>query len=136
MSGAGVPWTYSINTAAQAQDELAAWAVFTDTSVSNYAVLGTTGTNSNYFIGITSGIANSNVVGTLQTPVGTSAGVSPHFIANAGQPGRKTMAALPTFAADNAASRAHMWMYFVLPPSTTDNNEKYMTFTLAAAGPN
>src|SRR5436190_513653 len=43
MSGAGIPWTYAINTAAQAQDELAAWAVFTDTSVADFAVLGTTG---------------------------------------------------------------------------------------------
>ena len=135
MSGLGTQWTYSINTAAQAQDELAAWAVFTDTSVADYAVLGATGTGSNYFVGTTSGVANSNVVGTLQAQVGTGAGPT-HFIANAGQAGRKTMASLPTLAADAAAAKAHLWFYFVLPPATTDNFSKLMTFTIAAGAPN
>jgi hypothetical protein len=132
----GVPWTYAIDTSLQGSDQLAAWAVFTDTSVSDYTTLGSTGTGATYFLGTSSGAAGSNVVGTVTTPVGTSAGVSPHFIANSAQAGYKTMAALPSSAADLASSRAHMWMYFVLPPATTDNNAKYMTFTLSAAAPN
>ena len=137
MSGAGTPWTLAQNTAAQGLDQLAAWAVFTDTSISNYAVLGTTGTNSNYFIGTSSGVAGSNVIGTVQAPVGTFTGSSsPLFIANSSQAGYKTMASLPTQAIDPAGSRAHLWMYFVLPPSTTDNNAKLMTLTLTAGAPN
>ena len=137
MSSAGTPWTYAVNTAAQGADQLAAWAVFTDTSISNYAVLGTTGTNSQYFVGTSSGISGSNVIGTVQASIGTFAGAtSPLFIANAGQPGRKTMASIPTFATDNAGSRAHLWLYFVLPPSTTDGVSKLMTLTLTAGAPN
>lgn len=137
MSGAGTPWTLAQNTAAQGLDQLAAWAVFTDTSISNYAVLGTTGTGSTYFIGTTSGTANSNVIGTVNAPVGTFTGSSsPLFIASAGAAGRKTMASLPPVTTDAPASRAHLWMYFVLPPTTTDGNAKLMTLTLTAGAPN
>jgi hypothetical protein len=137
MSGAGTPWTLAQNTAAQGTDQLAAWAVFTDTSITNYAVLGTTGTGSQYFIGTSSGVTGSNVIGTVNAPVGTFTGTSsPLFIANAGQAGRKTMASLPPSSSDLAASRAHLWMYFVLPPTTTDNNPKLMTLTLTAGAPN
>jgi hypothetical protein len=135
MSGTGTPWTYAANTAAQGTDQLAAWAVFTDTSVADYTVLGTTGTNSNYFTGTLATTAGSGVISTSADQVGTGAGPA-QFIAAAGQVGRKTMAALPSNAADLAGSRAHMWMYFVLPPSTTDNNPKRMTFTLTAGAPN
>ncbi|MBI5245834.1 MAG: hypothetical protein HY923_01535 [Elusimicrobia bacterium] len=137
MGGAGTPWTFAQNTAAQGSDQLAAWAVFTDTSINNYAVLGTTGTNSNYFVGTTSGTTGSNVIGSLLAPVGTFTGSSsPQFIANAGQAGRKTMASLPTFASDPNASRSFLWMYFVLPPATTDGNAKLVTLTLTAGAPN
>jgi len=137
MGGAGTPWTYAQNTAAQGADQLAAWAVFTDTSINNYSVLGTTGTNSQYFVGTSSGVTGSNVIGSLQANVGTFTGSSsPLFIANAGQAGRKTMASLPTFATDPNGSRSFLWMYFVLPPATTDGNAKLVTLTLTAGAPN
>ena len=137
MGGTGTPWTFAINSAAQTTDQLAAWAVFTDTSVTSYTTLGATGTGSNYFTGTSSGIANTTLVGTGNTGVGNGAASSlPEFIAAAGQTGFKTMASIPSSAVDAAASKAHMWMYFVLPPATTDNNAKLVTFTLTAGAPN
>lgn len=137
MSSAGTPWTFAQNTAAQGADQLAAWAVFTDTSMSNYAVLGSTGGGSTYFVGTSSGVTGSNVIGTVNAPVGTFTGSSsPLFIADVGAAGRKTMASLPPSSVDGPASRAHLWMYFVLPPSTTDGVAKLMTLTLTAGAPN
>jgi hypothetical protein len=129
----GTPWTFASNTAAIGSDQLAAWVVFTDTSVASTAALGLPG--GNYFRGTTPNTANSGVVDTGSRQVGTGAG-NTQFIAAAGSAGYKTMASLPSSGVDLAASRAHMWMYFTLPQATTDLVTKNVTFTLTAGAPN
>ena len=130
------PWSFAANTSAQIGDELAAWAVFTDTSVTGIATLGVPG--GNYFRGNLANTSNSNVVdagGARQ--VGTGAG-NVQFIAASGVAGYKTMAALPPTSIDTAASKSHLWLYFVLPPATSDVTlaTQYVTFTLSAGPPN
>jgi hypothetical protein len=129
----GTPWTFAANTASIGSDQLAAWVVFTDTSVASTAGLGTG--NGAYFRGTLANTNNSNVVSTSNNQVGTGAG-NTQFIATPGSAGYKTMASLPPSGVDLAASRAHMWMYFTLPQATTDLVTKNVTFTLTAGAPN
>jgi len=129
----GTPWTFAGNTASIGSDQLAAWVVFTDTSVASTAALGVPG--GNYFRGTLANTNNSNVVSTSNNQVGTGAG-NTQFIAASGATGYKTMAALPPSGVDAAAAHAHMWMYFTLPQATTDLVTKNVTFTLTAGAPN
>jgi hypothetical protein len=127
MSGTGVPWTFASNTASLSQDQLATWAVFTSTSLSVAPAVG-------YFTGTVPGAAGSNVVDTSVRNIGGAggAGTSLFLTPTTASAGYKSMFNIPSNAADLAASRAHMWMYFNLPPSTTDVNAKLITFVITA----
>ena len=137
ITSAGTPWQFAANTAALTQDKLAAWAVFTDTSVQAMPAQGT-----NYFIGTTPTGA-SDVVQAASLSVGTTGGACPavggggkSYIAAAGAPGYKPMECVTTTATDAGGGLSFLWLYFKLPPTTTTNNPQLIQYTLTAAGPN
>ena len=137
ITSVGTPWTFSGNTAAAALDKLAAWVVFTDTSVQTAPAQG-----ANYFIGTTPGAA-SDVVQAASLAVGATGGTCPTagaggkaYIAASGAPGYKPMECLPSVATDPTGALSFMWMYFKLPPTTTSPNPQNITYTLTAAAPN
>lgn len=135
ITSAGTPWTFSANTAALTQDKLAAWVVFTDTSVQTMPALGS-------FLGTTPG-ANSDVVQAASTAVGNtgtagcpalgSGGKS--YIFGSATAGYKPMECATTTATDPAGGLSFMWMKFVLPPTTTTTNPQLIQYTLTAAAP-
>lgn len=143
IQSAGTPWTFAANTAAQGLDQLAAWAVFTDTGVGSYAAVGSTGTGATHFLGTAPG-ANSGVVdatsrvvgGTGNTCPGTETVTTPQFITTSGQAGFKKMGCLKPMSVDTGSARSHLWLYFVLPPATSATNAQNVSFTLYAAAPN
>ncbi|MCM2303179.1 MAG: hypothetical protein NDJ72_00635 [Elusimicrobia bacterium] len=131
MSSPGVPWTFSANTAVPAADALASWAVFTDTSVTVAPAQA-----GGFFSGTVPGASGSDVIDGTNRDVGVVAGVNPRFVALAAEAGYKSMESIPSNAVDLAASRSHLWLYFTLPPSTTDTTAKRITMTLTAGAPN
>lgn len=131
MAGTGTPWTFSANTAVPAADALAAWAVFTDTGVTVAPTQA-----GGFFSGTVPGASGSDVIDGTNRDVGVVAAANPRFVALPAEAGYKTMESIPSNAADLAASRSHLWLYFTLPPSTTDTNAKRITMTLTAGAPN
>lgn len=127
MAGAGTPWTFASNTASLGNNQLATWAVFTDTSMASVPAQG-----ADYFVGTVPGAAGSDVVDTTQRNVGGVAGTGLFITGTAASAGYKQMTNLPPNSVDLAASRAHMWLYFTLPLTTTDNNAKLVTFVITA----
>jgi hypothetical protein len=134
ITSAGTPWTFAANTAALTQDKLAAWVVFTDTSVQTAPALGS-------FLGTTPG-ANSDVVQSGATAVGNTGGTCPtlgaggkSYIWASGTAGYKPMECATTTATDPAGGLSFMWMKFVLPPTTTSVNPQLIQYTLTAAAP-
>lgn len=127
MAGAGTPWTFASNTASLGNNQLATWAVFTDTSVTVAPAQG-----ANYFVGTVPGAAGSDVVDTTQRNIGGVAGTGLFITGTTGSAGYKQMTNLPPNTVDLPASRAHLWTYFTLPPTTTDNNAKLVTFVITA----
>jgi hypothetical protein len=120
------------NTAAQAQDKLAAWAVFTDTGVSLASTVQGLG---GAFSGTASNAADSDVL----DPVARSAGnlaTAPlrNYVLTAG-PSFKTMNALPPSSTDAGGSMSHLWLKLSLPLTTTTNTQKSLTVVVTAAAP-
>lgn len=136
-SPSGTPWTFSANTAAPALDKLAAWVVFTDTSVQTQPALGS-------FLGTTPG-AGSDVVQAASLAVGNTGngGACPtlgaggkSYIWGSTTAGYKPMECAPTTANDAAGGLSFMWMKFTLPPTTTDGTHaQLITYTLTAGAP-
>jgi hypothetical protein len=136
-SPGGTPWTFSPNTAAAAQDKLAAWVVFTDTSVQTMPALGS-------FLGTVPGGA-SDVVQAASLNVGNTATIGcpalgatgKSYIWAAATPGYKPMECTTTTATDAAGGLSFVWMKFTLPPATTDGTHaQFITYTLLAGAPN
>ncbi|MBI2384862.1 MAG: hypothetical protein HYV14_02495 [Elusimicrobia bacterium] len=126
-------WTLDANTATNENDALKAWAVFSDTSVTNAATLaGLSGA----FTGTVPGATGSDVLGTASAGVGTEGSGDVQYVLLAANAGYKTMDALPTFTVDGPASRAHLWLKFTLPPTTTDLTAKLVQITVTGGGPN
>ena len=143
IQSGGTPWTFAPNVSAQAADQLAAWAVFTDTSVGSYAVLGSTGGGATHFLGTAGPGLGSNVVGASSEMVGVTGNTCPtesataaRFITTSAQAGFKKMGCLKPMSQDTGSARSHLWLYFVLPPATTSTNAQNVSFTLYAAAPN
>ena len=139
MYATGTPWTFSANTAVATIDQLQTWVVFTDTSVNT-----TPAQDTHHFVGTVPGAAGSNVVDATSRIVGTTGGACPG-IGAAGNlftetpnttAGYKSMECMPANAADANGSVAYMWMFFKLPPATTDLTPKLVSFILYAAAPN
>jgi hypothetical protein len=138
-SPGGTPWTFASNTAAQGQDELAAWAVFTDTSTQTKPAK-----DANHFAGTLPGAAGSGVTDATQRIVGTTGGTCPTpgaagklFIGGAGTAGWKPMECGTPYTTDPAGSQSLLWLYFTLPPTTTDGTHaQLITYTLTAGMPN
>jgi hypothetical protein len=122
-------WTLDANTATNEADALKAWAVFTDTGVSNVPAQA-----SGYFSGTVPNVNNSDVIGTANLGVGTGGGLT-QFVALPGDAGHKTMENIPSELVDAAASHAHLWLRFTLPPTTTTLTSKRIYLTLTAGAP-
>ena len=129
IASAGTAWTFSANSLSIENDKLAAWAVFTDT-IRSSAPAQTSG----YFDGTTPGTA-SDMIAAGDRHVGDAGGGESAFLAGAADFGYKTMNDLPNKLVDLAASRAHLWLGFRLPGSSTSQNEQEVTVTLTAAAP-
>jgi hypothetical protein len=130
----GTPWTFSANTAVGLQDKLAAWAVFTDTSVQTMPALGS-------FLGTTPG-ASSDVVAAGPVAVGSTGGTCPSlggagksYIWAAATAGNKPMECTTTTQTDPAGGLSFLWMKFTLPPTTTTTAAQLIQYTLTAAPP-
>lgn len=122
------PWSL-VSTNSQTTDGLAAWVVFTDTSVGTAPA--------------TSVLTSSNaLVGTAQQAVGATGGTCPtlgsgatHFELQSGS-GIKHMECHPTTVTDAIGGKTHMYLYLKLPPSSTDGaSAQNVTFTLYAGIP-
>ena len=124
------PWSFSADSTTLENDKLAAWAVFTDLSVS-----AAPGQTSGYFNGTAPGTANDMIDGTSQD-VGAVSGVGTGFLAGTSDAGYKTMQAIPNYTTDQTASRSHLWLYFRLPGGTTSSAAQKITVTLFAGAPN
>lgn len=127
MSGAGTPWQFSADTTVPLNDRLQTWAVFTDTSASTPPAQA-----AGYFAGTVPGAAGSAVVDTTPRAVGGASGTGLFVNSVSAAAPYKAMTNLPSDAVDAAAATAHMWVYFKLPPSTTDMNAKRVTFLITA----
>jgi hypothetical protein len=138
-SPGGTPWTFASNTAALGQDQLAAWAVFTDTSTQTKPAK-----DVNHFVGTIAGQPGSGVTDATQRIVGTTGGTCPTagsggnlFISSVGVPGWKSMECGTPSTTDPAGSQSLLWLYFTLPPTTTDGTHaQLITYTLTAGAPN
>jgi hypothetical protein len=127
-------WTLDADTSNSENDALKAWAVFTDTSATNAATVAAAG---GAFSGTVPGANGSDVLGTAAgLGVGTEGGGDLQYVLTAGAAGHKTMDALPTNTVDAAASRAHLWLKFTLPPTTTALTAKTIQVTVTGGGPN
>ncbi|MDE2038968.1 MAG: hypothetical protein KGO96_11575 [Elusimicrobia bacterium] len=127
-AGGASPWSFSSDTSKVEQDKLAAWAVFTDTSVVSVP-------NPTTYTGLeatTAGLDSGVIDGTSQ-PVAATA--NPAFDAPAGTAGYKNMHSLPSSAVDGPASRSHLWLRFRLPGSTSNTGAEAVTITLTAGAP-
>jgi hypothetical protein len=139
VSHAGTAWSF-VSSNTHVQDGMSAWALFTDTSV-------VTAPAPTLVSGaIVSGVVtSSNVVaaGTLQVgPTGGAACASGSYTAGTasmarferwdGGAGFKNMECLPTEALDLYGAQPHMFLYFTLPPTSTDATAQNVTFLLLA----
>lgn len=122
-------WTLDADTATNEADSLKAWSVFTDTSVA-----ASPSQAGGYFSGTVPGANNSDVIGTANLGVGTGGGVT-LFVAAPGEAGYKSMESIPSSAVDLAASRAHLWLRFTLPPTTSNLTAKQLYLTVTAGAP-
>lgn len=125
-SGAGTEWTFSIDSTTYETDKLAAWAVFTDTSV-----VSAPSQSSGYFNGTEPG-ADADLIGSAQQHVGETGGSGTRFLAGIGDSGYKPMDAIPNDTTDLAASRSHLWLMFRLPGGSTSPDAQNITLTLTA----
>ena len=123
-------WLLDTDTSNKEADRLQAWGVFTDTSVATTAAVQA---SPGAFSGTTPDTDNSDVLGLNVVYAGFAGGKTQHVL-TAGA-GYKTMDAIPSYLVDEAASKAYLWLKFILPPATTDNTEKSVTITLGAAAP-
>lgn len=125
-------WTLGANTAALGNDQLAAWAVFTDTGVAASPAQA-----SGYFSGTVPNVDGSDVLRSSIDDVGTAAGGNKKFVAVPGDAGYRSMEDLPsTLAGDTPAATSHLWLRFKLPATTTDLTPKLLQITITAGVPN
>jgi len=121
-------WTLDIDSTTRETDALQAWAVFTDTSLASRP------TSPGAFSGTSSGTTNSDMLGTVPAYAGLAGGKT-QYVLLPGEPGYKTMDAIPSFASDPAASAALLWLRFILPQVTTFGNAQQVQVTVGAAAP-
>ncbi|MEQ1918989.1 MAG: hypothetical protein ABL955_07300 [Elusimicrobiota bacterium] len=124
-------WTLGANSAALGNDELAAWAVFTDTSV-----MASPAQASGYFSGTTPNVDNTDLLRNAIDDVGTAAGGNRKFVAAAGDAGYRSMEDISSNAVDAPAATSHLWLRFKLPPTTTTLTAKQLQITITAGIPN
>ena len=129
ITAASNPWSFSTDSTTLQTDKLAAWAVFTDTSVNT-----SPSQSSGYFNGTTQA-NNTDMFDTTVRPVGVTGGGGSEFIANPGDLGYKQMEFLPTNTVDPNGSRSFLWLRFRLPGGTTGTSAQNITVTLTAGAP-
>jgi hypothetical protein len=119
-------WSFDSNTASSEADALAVWATFTSVSRSSAPTQ-----TSDYFSGTVPGAASSDVVDTTSRYVGSSVldSSTSVFENNSGFDSQDMDSQAPS-------AQAHLWLYFRLPSSTTNNTAKNVTITLTAVQPN
>ena len=128
QGGVSGGWAFDGNTATSEADSLQAWAVFTDTSVG-----GVPSQSGGYFSGTTPGADDSDVVDSATNrDVGVNGASLRHFVALAAETGYKSMENIPNSTIDLNASKAHLWLRFKLPNSTTTRTHKNIMITLTA----
>ena len=121
------------NTAAQAQDKLAAWAVFTDTGVSLASTVQGLG---GAFSGTASNTLNSDVLDPVARSVGNAVTVPvTNYVLPTADANSKSMHNLPPNSTDAGGSMAHLWLKLSLPLTTTTNTQKTLTVVVTAAAP-
>ena len=129
----GIPWTFDLDATSTETDKIAAWAVFTDTSIVATPSWGVNGA----FSGSIPGASNSDVVSDQSAQdVGDGGGFTGRYVLSSGSSGYKTMEDIPSSAADLAGSRSKLWFRFRLPAATTSNTAQRLTFTITAGAPN
>ncbi len=124
-------WSLGANTAALGNDELGAWAVFTDTGVAASPAQA-----SGYFSGTTPNVDNTDVLRNAVDDVGTSAGAHKKFVATAADAGYRSMEDITSNTLDAPAATSHLWLRFKLPPTTTTLTAKQLQITITAGAPN
>jgi hypothetical protein len=124
-------WTLGANTASLGNDELAAWAVFTDTSVA-----ASPSQASGYFSGTAPNVDNSDVLRNTVDDVGTAVGGNKKFVAAVGDAGYRSMEDVSSTAVDAPAATSHLWLRFKLPPTTSALTAKQVRITITAGAPN
>ena len=129
---AGIPWTFDDDTTSTETDKLAAWAVFTDTSVFAAPTQGSGGA----FSGSIPAQPDSDVISAATQDVGNNGIIDRRFVLDDTTAGYRSMEDIPSSASDLAASRSKLWLYFRLPPSSTSSTAQRVTITLTAGVPN
>ena len=124
-------WTLGANSAALGNDELAAWAVFTDTSV-----MAAPAQASGYFSGTAPNVDGTDLLRNAIDDVGTAAGGNKKFVAIPGDAGYRSMEDISSNAVDAPAATSHLWLRFKLPPTTTTLTAKQLQITITAGAPN
>ena len=127
-------WTLeTANTAALAQDKLAAWAVFTDTGVTSAAaVAGMAGA----FSGTAADADDSDVLSGAALSVGNL--VTSHvreFVLTSGAGAYKSMHNLPSNSVDAGGAMSHLWLKLKLPPTSTTVAQQSLTVVVTAGAP-
>ena len=124
IGSAGTPWTFDADTSDQDDNQLAAWATFTDVSVTAAPTQG-----GGYFAGTTPNVSNSGVISATSRRVGDDGAVLNLFEAT-GEAGVKSM--------NNLAvnDESHLWLNFRMPSASDTNDPQNVTITLTAVAPN
>ena len=129
--GGSHPWTFS-STNTQSTDNLAAWAVFTDTSVTVVPPF-TAVTSSDAFYGASA----ISVGATGGTCPALGAGAA-HFELQSGAGIKHMECLLSNQSTSVFSATSFLYLYFTLPTNITDttSSAQLVSFTLTASGPN
>jgi hypothetical protein len=127
-------WTLeTANTAALAQDKLAAWAVFTDTGVS---VAATVAGEAGAFSGTAADADDSDVLSGAALSVGNLATAHlREFVLTGGAANYKSAHNLPSNAVDVGGSMSHLWLKLKLPPTSSTVAQQSLTVVVTAGAP-
>jgi hypothetical protein len=121
------------NTAALAQDKLAAWAVFTDTGVNSAAAVAALG---GAFSGTAADADDSDVLSGAALSVGNL--VTAHlreFVLTSGAANYKSMHNLPSNSVDAGGAQSHLWLKLKLPPTSSTLAQQSLTVVVTAGAP-
>ena len=136
--GGTTPWTL-VSTNTVVQDGMSAWALFTDTSIVTAPASASVLTSSNAVVGtaqfVVGPTGSGGATGCNAAGASTVGGTTSALFESTAAFGLKHMECIPSSTTDANASKAHLFLYFKTPQTTSDLTQKLVTFTLTAGIP-